>query len=70
MSEETPQPQNRLIALGKSILSILLILIGISNVLSVLLNPYGTGGGGAVILGLALISAGLVLPFTKSKTSS
>ena len=70
MSEETPQPQNRLIALGKSILSLLLILIGVSNILSVLLNPYGTGGGGKIILGLALISASLVLPFTKSKTSS
>ena len=70
MSEKTPQTQNRLITLGKSILSILLILIGVSNVLSVLLNPYGTGGGGRIILGLALISASLVLPFTKSKTSS
>lgn len=70
MSEKTPQTHNRLIALGISIFSILLVLIGVSNILSVLLNPYGTGGGGRIILGLALISASLVLPFTKSETSS
>lgn len=66
MSEETPQPQTRLIALVKSILSMLLILIGVSNILSVLLNPYGNGGVGRIMLGLALIPASLVLPFTKS----
>ncbi|MGB0264747.1 MAG: hypothetical protein ACPGAN_00545 [Candidatus Poseidoniaceae archaeon] len=47
-------------------LSVILFFIGVILVGSVIFNPYGTAGGGQVISGLFLISAGLVLPFMKN----
>lgn len=47
-------------------LSVILFFIGVILVGSVIFNPYGTAGGGQVISGLFLISAGLVLPFMKT----
>ena len=66
----TNTESNRITKLALLSLSIILIFIGVILVFSVLLNPYGTAGAGPVIVGLFLISAGLVLPFKKTPRNS
>ena len=62
----TNTESNRVTRLAWLGLSAILILMGIRLVGSVIFDPYGTAGGGQVISGLFLISAGLVLPFMKN----
>ena len=56
----------RITKLAWLVLSVILFFLGVILVGSVIFNPYGTAGGGQVISGLLLISAGLVLPFMKN----
>ena len=62
----TNTESNRITKLAWLELSIILVFIGVILVGSVIFNPYGTAGGGQVISGLFLISAGLVVPFMKA----
>ena len=62
----TNTESNRITKLAWLALSVILFFIGVILVGSVIFNPYGTAGGGQVISGLFLISAGLVLPFMKT----
>ena len=49
--------------LMRFVLCLLLVLFGLRLVGSVLFNPYGTGGGMEVAIGIVLILTGLILPF-------
>ncbi len=66
----TNAESNRISKLAWLGLSVILFFIGVTLVGSVIFNPYGTAGGGQVISGLFLISAGLVLPFMKTPRNS
>ena len=49
--------------LMRFVLCLLLFVFGLRLVGSVLFNPYGTGGGMEVTIGIVLILTGLILPF-------
>ena len=66
----TNTESNRVTRLAWLGLSAILILLGIRLVGSVIFDPYGTAGGGQIIVGLVLISTGLVLQFMKIPRNS
>lgn len=60
----TEMQTNRSAKLMRFVLCVTLVLFGLRLIASVIFNPYGTEGGIEATIGIVLILAGLILPFT------